>query len=86
MIRWCKIVQKSDYCPGRTGRTLQGGLITAHGQNEETVRLQGFVQLCENTHVTLTMHYLTREYYNRDKVVGFGRFRHIFPGQKFYQS
>ena len=30
--------------------------------------------------------YLTREYYNRDKVVGFGRFRHIFPGQKFYQS
>ena len=27
--------------------------------------------------------YLTREYYNRDKVAGFGRFRHIFPGQKF---
>ena len=28
-----------------------------------------------------TNNYLTREYYDRDKVAGFRKFRHIFPGR-----
>ena len=30
--------------------------------------------------------YLTQEYYDQDKVVGFRKFCHIFPGQKFSQT
>jgi hypothetical protein len=30
--------------------------------------------------------YLTRDYYDRDEVAGFGKFRHIFPDSYFSQS
>ena len=30
--------------------------------------------------------YITREYYDRDKVAGFQKCRHIFPGRKFSRS
>jgi hypothetical protein len=47
--------------------------------------------MCTRLHLSpivdlwLELEYLTPDYYDRDKVAGFGKFRHIFLGFYYYQ-